>query len=154
MARQLDYHVPSYTAASPHYAENCIGHVAYHLAMLTDNPAPSHRVNFDAASLTMSFYTMVLTGTLRITKPDGQTFEAACAAIEFEPAHAVMVGDNLYLDSLGALEAGLAHAFHVHQDGAMFDFAYPVREEMASGRPLTAIRSLTELLWRLEGQHA
>lgn len=125
----------------------------YRLALLTDNPAPSQRMKIEVAKLADRFDALVLTGTLGVAKPDARTFMAACAAINVGPAQAVMVGDNLYRDSLGALDAGFAHAFHIHQDGAMFDFAHPVREEMASGRPLTAIRFLTELLWHLEGLH-
>ena len=123
----------------------------YRLALLTDNPAASQRQKLDVSGLVHLFDALTLTGDLGCTKPDVRAFDTACHALNVPAAQAVMVGDNLFRDSLGALDAGLAHAFHIQHDGAMFNFASRLHDGEARPSRLTRIHSLHELLWHLKG---
>ena len=51
---------------------------------------------------------MICSGELGFTKPDPRIFLLACAEAGVDPADAVMVGDRLRTDALGAVDAGLA----------------------------------------------
>lgn len=126
----------------------------YRLGLLTDNPARGQRQKIEVAGLADSFDALVLTAELGQRKPATIAFEAVARALSLECAALAMVGDNLYRDSLGALEAGFAHAFHVRLPGALFDFS---AGRAASCLPadrlsrLTRVSTLTELGWYLPG---
>jgi FMN phosphatase YigB (HAD superfamily) len=124
----------------------------YRLGLLTDNPARGQRQKIEVAQLAGSFDAIVLTAELGQRKPAALAFEAVAGALSLEPAALAMVGDNLYRDSLGALEAGFAHAFHVRLPGALFDFC-PRRAARCLPADrlsrVTPLATLTELGWYL-----
>jgi HAD superfamily hydrolase (TIGR01549 family) len=124
------------------------------LGLLTDNPAASQRMKLESADLAGAFDAIVLTGELRHTKPHASVFEAAARALDLAPDALVMVGDHLYRDSLGALEAGFAHAFHIQRAGAFFHFDTELaRPWLPEGR-WTVLHSLPELAWHLDEAEA
>lgn len=121
----------------------------YALVLLTDNPPASQRLKIDVAELQTGADAIVLTGEMNLRKPDRRTFDAVASALGKSSPQLAMVGDNLHRDSLGALDAGYAHAFHVHHKGAMFDFSTSrLRPDVPAGR-LTNLEALQELLWYL-----
>jgi len=121
----------------------------FRLGLLTDNPAVSQRMKIDVAGLSEYFDGIVLTGELGQRKPATLCFETAARSLELESQSLAMVGDHLYRDGLGALDADYALAFHIHRPGGMFDFSTPrLSAEFHDGR-VVHIDSLTELFWHL-----
>jgi HAD superfamily hydrolase (TIGR01549 family) len=88
------------------------------------------------------FVGTVTAKALGVAKPDAQIFAAACQALGCEPAAVLHVGDDLQLDAVGALRAGLPCAW-VHRDAepvtALAD--WPVDET----RPQLVVRDLWAL---------
>jgi FMN phosphatase YigB (HAD superfamily) len=92
---------------------------------------------------------VVLTGELGTPKPAGAAFAAAAQRLGLDPGQLVMVGDHVFRDSLGALDAGYAHAFHMQRAGAFFNFDLQLcRSLLPTGR-FTALTGLQELDWYL-----
>lgn len=126
--------------------------LGYRLAILTDNPAVSQRQKLQACGLGDFVDAVVLTGELGVSKPAPQTFGRTASALSLEPQQLVMVGDNLFRDIRGALQAGFRHAFHVHRAGSFFNFSHELAQR-ATGRMknYSSIRQLHELFWHLPG---
>ena len=119
------------------------------LGLLTDNPAASQRDKLSATHLEAAFDAVVLTGELGTPKPAVAAFAAAAQRLGLDPGQLVMVGDHVFRDSLGALDAGYAHAFHMQRAGAFFNFDLRLcRSLLPTGR-FTALTGLQELDWYL-----
>ena len=123
----------------------------YRLGLLTDNPAASQRLKVQVAALAPAFDAVVYTGDLGSRKPDPRCFAAVAAGLGVAADQLAMVGDNLYRDGVGALDAGFAHAFLVRHAGSMFDFGAGSAWSEPAPQALTGVQALTELLWHLEG---
>ena len=118
------------------------------LALLTDNPAASQQHKIDCAGLAPAFDAVVLTakiGGSGAPKPDAAAFHAAAVQLDLAPEQLVMVGDHLFRDSLGALNAGYAHAFHIQRAGAFFNFDLALCAPLLPAGRLTVLQALTEL---------
>ncbi len=74
---------------------------------------------------------MVISDLLGYEKPQREIFQVALAALEADPEGAVHVGDNYYVDYLGATRAGIQ--------------AYLLDREGVSEREVPTLRSLEEL---------
>ncbi len=123
----------------------------YRLGLLTDNPAASQRMKVHVAQLAPAFDAIVYTGDLGVSKPNRRGFDAVADGLGLGSDRLVMVGDNLYRDSVGSLDAGFAHAFLVRHAGSMFDFGAGAAWSDPAPGQLTSVQALTELLWYLEG---
>ncbi|MCY7316782.1 MAG: HAD family hydrolase [Rubrivivax sp.] len=123
-------------------------HRGLRLALLTDNPAASQQHKIDCAGLAPAFDALVLTaeiGGSGAPKPQAAAFHAAATQLDLPPAALVMVGDHVFRDSLGALEAGYAHAFHIQRAGAFFNFDLALCVPLLPPGRMTVLQSLTEL---------
>ncbi len=120
------------------------------LALLTDNPAQSQRDKLAATGLAPAFDAVVLTGELGTPKPAAAAFEAVAQRMGLAPQQLVMVGDHVFRDSLGALDAGFAHAFHVHRQGGFFNFDLQLCRNVMPTARFTALSGLHELDWYLQ----
>ena len=119
------------------------------LGLLTDNPAASQRDKLLATRLEPVLDAVVLTGELGAPKPTAAAFAAAAQGLGLRPDQVVMVGDHLFRDSLGALDAGYAHAFHLQRAGAFFNFDLALCRPMLPAGRFTALTGLHELDWYL-----
>lgn len=119
------------------------------LGLLTDNPAASQRDKLLASGLETALDAVVLTGDLGSPKPAAAAFAAAAHGLGLAPAQLVMVGDHLFRDSLGALDAGYQHAFHLQRAGAFFNFDLRLCRPLLPVGRMTAIAGLPELDWYL-----
>jgi HAD superfamily hydrolase (TIGR01509 family) len=122
----------------------------FKLGLLTDNPAASQRAKLERAGLLPFFDATVLTGELGHAKPAPQAFDAVASRLGLAPDALVMVGDHLYRDALGALDAGFAHAFVVQRAGAFFNFDLDIAAPCVPAGRLSTLSSLTELHWHLQ----
>jgi len=123
----------------------------YRLGLLTDNPAASQRMKLQVAGLAPAFDSVVFTAELAARKPDARCFSAVAETLGLDLGELVMVGDNLYRDALGSLDAGFAQSFLVRQPGAMFDFGSSKAWPVPPPDRLASVQALTELLWHLPG---
>jgi FMN phosphatase YigB (HAD superfamily)/carbamoylphosphate synthase large subunit len=123
----------------------------YRLGLLTDNPAASQRQKLQVCGLDALFDAVVLTGDLGQPKPSRVAFDAVAQALALPPSRLVMVGDNPFRDSGGALASGWAHAFHIHRDGAFFNFQLGLCGAALPLERITVLQDLNELTWYLRG---
>ncbi|OZI11348.1 HAD family hydrolase [Bacillaceae bacterium SAS-127] len=98
----------------------------YRLLLLT-NGAPSLQLE----KLTMTpelvpyFEHIVISGNVGFGKPDPVIFEHALRLMELSPREALMVGDNLSTDILGATRVEMDSVWIDHRDGKQVDGANP-----------------------------
>lgn len=121
----------------------------YRLGLLTDNPAASQRQKLQVSGLDALFDAVVLTGDLGQPKPSQLAFDTVAAALALPANRLVMVGDNPFRDSGGALAAGWAHAFHIHREGAFFNFQLGLCGAALPLERITVLQDLNELTWYL-----
>ena len=79
----------------------------YQLALVTNGAPDLQREKIRGAKLAQYFDAILISGEVGIGKPDTRLFMLALEALETSPAEAVMVGDSLARDILGAQHAGL-----------------------------------------------
>lgn len=80
------------------------------VCMLTNSGDEQTTVKLEQVGLTGAG-PVVTTDTLGFGKPDPRVFERACAEVGVEPAHALVVGDTLPTDIVGARRAGIRAAW-------------------------------------------
>lgn len=119
------------------------------LGLLTDNPAVSQRDKLRATQLEPAFDAVVLTGELGKPKPAAAAFAAVAQRLGLLAEQLVMVGDHVFRDSLGALDAGYAHAFHLQRAGAFFNFDIALCQPLLPAGRFTCLTGLNELNWYL-----
>lgn len=123
----------------------------YRLGLLTDNPAASQRMKIEVAGLATLFDAIVLTADIGAGKPDPRCFAAAAQALDLQPDELLMVGDHLFRDAAGAVDAGFRHAFRIRRDGGFFNFNDAVAGLLLPAERISTIEGLTELHWHLPG---
>lgn len=79
----------------------------YTLALLTNGCPSLQRYKINASCLADFFTVRLISGTLGIGKPDPRIFRRMVQDLEVEPEAAIMVGDSISRDILGAQHAGL-----------------------------------------------
>lgn len=107
------------------------------VGMVTNGAASVQRDKLRTMGLADRFDPLVISSEAGVKKPDPAIFEVALAAAGASAADTWFVGDNLWHDVPGAVEAGI-HAIWLDRDGAT-----PAPD---APRPDRVVRSLTELL--------
>lgn len=125
--------------------------LGYRLGLITDNPPTSQRLKLERAELASYFDAILLTGELNLSKPDPRAFQEIARRLQLEPDDLVMVGDNLFRDSWGALDSGFKHAFHIQRPGSFFNFSQKLAVQVMSMTRCTVVQDLRELFWHLPG---
>ncbi|CAQ02945.1 HAD family hydrolase [Clavibacter sepedonicus] len=82
-------------------------HPGVRLGIVTNGERSQQEPKIAAVGLTARLAPVVCSGDLDFAKPDPRIFHLACAEAGVDPADAVMVGDRLRTDALGAADAGL-----------------------------------------------
>ena len=81
---------------------------SYRLALVTNGAPDLQRAKLRASALGIYFEVVVVSGEVGIGKPDPHLFELVLESLGTRAADAVMVGDSLERDILGAHNAGIA----------------------------------------------
>lgn len=79
----------------------------YTLAMLTNGASDLQREKTRTLNLVPSFQSIVVSGEVGVGKPDPEVFQAVLSDLQVQSDEAVMVGDNLARDILGAYRSGI-----------------------------------------------
>ncbi|MBT9458023.1 MAG: HAD-IA family hydrolase [Burkholderiaceae bacterium] len=126
----------------------------YRLGLITDNPAASQRQKLLACGLGDCFDALMLTGEHGISKPDARAFDGCAQDLALDPDQLVMVGDNLYRDIDGAVQAGYRHAFHIQRDGGFFNFNRSSWAQLVTPADRwSTLNGLHELHWYLKSKN-
>lgn len=116
----------------------------YSLSLLTDNPIKTQRVKWSIFPGREYFRNVLYTSELNTEKPDKITFHRICAMSLKEPRDSVMVGNNLFRDIKGSLEADYRFAFHIRRsDDLLAQNSYDQRAYSNA----ISINTLKELLY-------
>ena len=113
----------------------------YRLALITNGPPCLQREKLRASGLERFFEAVVISGELGIGKPDSRIFLHALGRMGLSPQEAVMVGNSLVRDVLGAKRAGL-WAVWIRRPGPP-DEPFPAQEDGIG--PDGVVRELAEL---------
>ncbi|OUE27259.1 HAD family hydrolase [Clavibacter michiganensis] len=96
-------------------------HPGVEFGVVTNGERSQQEPKIAAAGLTDRLSPVVCSGDLDFTKPDARIFRLACAEAGVDPSDAVMVGDRLRTDALGATDAGLAGGIWLDPDAGTAD---------------------------------
>jgi putative hydrolase of the HAD superfamily len=77
------------------------------LAIVTNGAPRLQRAKIEHARLGAGVHAIVVSGEVGVGKPDRRVFETALNALGARPEEAVMVGDNLHRDIVGAQRCGI-----------------------------------------------
>jgi putative hydrolase of the HAD superfamily len=114
-------------------------HSQYAFGMITNGPPQHQREKLSAAGLTDYFEYLVVSGDIGIGKPDERIFHHALNQLGLKPSEAIMIGDSLERDILGAERAGLLSVW-INRYGAVRSSSQPrPSKEIANLRELQAV---------------
>jgi HAD superfamily hydrolase (TIGR01549 family) len=104
------------------------------LALLTDNPLKSQKQKVRAGGLNKIFDVIVYTEELNDEKPSKRVFDKVAERLGIQPKTLIMVGDHLYRDIVGALEANYGFAYWLVRDGTFFNFEEKLCDRLLEGK--------------------
>jgi HAD superfamily hydrolase (TIGR01549 family) len=120
----------------------------FKLALITDNPPESQKQKIKICNLQEIFDLIIYTGELNQEKPSKTAFKEVAKLLKMPVKSLAMVGDNLYKDIVGSLEAGYQSAFWVVREGIFYNFEQRFINQLLKGRyNFIKIGSLKSLLW-------
>ena len=88
----------------------------YRLHIITNGFSETQEKKMKNANISGYFDVVVNSEMAGVKKPNPQIFELALKMAKVEPKSALMIGDNLEADILGALQVGLS-AIHLNSEG-------------------------------------
>lgn len=94
------------------------------IGLLTDNPVRSQQQKIKMLPFNNLFDAIVFSMATGREKPDKLPFEKIASEIGVKTDKLVMVGDNLYRDCYGAINANYQSAFFIERQGTFFNFQY------------------------------
>ena len=80
----------------------------YALGIVTNNSSAEQHAKLAHLDIAQHFKAVVISEEIGVTKPDAAIYFAALDRLGCEPHEAVMIGDNVHADVLGAQDAGIA----------------------------------------------
>jgi FMN phosphatase YigB (HAD superfamily) len=93
----------------------------FRLVILTNGTVDPQRLTIERTGLTSLVDGVIITEELGMHKPHAEPFLRAAAMVNVAPAAASMIGDNLAVDIIGALEAGYEGALWITSRRAVPD---------------------------------
>jgi putative hydrolase of the HAD superfamily len=96
---------------------------SYKLGLLTNGAPDLQREKIELCNLVGYFDAIVVSGELGIGKPDPAVFAAVLNDLAVSPQTAIMVGDSLRRDIVGAARSGLKPIW-INREGAVCDQQY------------------------------
>jgi HAD superfamily hydrolase (TIGR01549 family) len=100
------------------------------IGILTDNPVTSQRQKLRALRLHECVDAVVFSREHGSDKPATSAFHAISKTLGTEPSRVCMVGDDLFRDVAGALQAGFGYAFLVQRPGTFANYAPALAREL------------------------
>jgi putative hydrolase of the HAD superfamily len=79
----------------------------WRIGVLTNGSTVQQNAKLQAIGLADLIDIVCTSESLGVSKPDPRAYHRVCEALEVEPSDALMIGDNLELDVIGARAAGL-----------------------------------------------
>jgi putative hydrolase of the HAD superfamily len=108
----------------------------FKLGIITNGHSFQQQTKIDALEIRGFFDVVLVSAEVSIKKPDARIYQLALEKLKLEPSHALMVGDHVINDVLGARDAGLTGMWLRH-GASVWDSSEP---------PSLEIQSLPELL--------
>jgi len=87
----------------------------YPLGLITNGPTDAQWRKINKFKLSRIFEVILVSGQLGIAKPDPRIFDVALEGLRVAPEEAIMVGNSLEHDHLGAINAGVPFVWANHQ---------------------------------------
>jgi len=112
----------------------------FKLGLLTDNPPISQKQKIDKLKFAHLFDTIILSQELNTEKPDKVLFSEAAERLTLKPESIAMVGDNLYRDIYGCINANYGAAIFIERKGSFFNFDYDLFSSLMGPEANTVIK--------------
>ncbi len=142
-------HCPLFPDALPTLKE--LKRIGFKLALLTDNPPESQKQKIKVCNLDKIFDLIIYTRELNQEKPNKIVFNEAARLLKIPVNNLIMVGDHLYKDIVGALEANYRTAYWLVRNGIFLNFEQRLFDKLFGERyNFKKINNLRHLLWVLE----
>jgi len=123
---------------------------SFRLALLTDNPPGSQKQKVKTCAFDSLFDVIIYTRELDCEKPHSSTFHEATNRLDVPVEETAMVGDNLYKDIIGSLDAGYALAYWIRREGTFFNFEKDLLRQLnVNTGNFVSITSIREVVWSL-----
>ncbi|WP_309493367.1 HAD-IIIA family hydrolase [Candidatus Hecatella orcuttiae] len=116
----------------------------YRLALVCNGDSVGTRRVMASSGLTNSFDVVVISGDVGIEKPDPRIFQIALERLGVKPEEAVMVGNRVDADVVGAKRAGMRSILF------KWNNRYPDSIDSEEKKPDFTVRSLDEVLKIIE----
>ena len=87
----------------------------YPLGLITNGPTDAQWRKINKFDLSEIFEVILVSGQLGIAKPDPRIFDVALEGLRVAPEEAIMVGNSLEHDHLGAMNAGVRFVWANHR---------------------------------------
>ncbi len=87
----------------------------YPLGLITNGPTDAQWRKINKFDLSEIFEVILISGQLGIAKPDPRIFDVALEGLRVAPEEAIMVGNSLEHDHLGAMNAGVRFVWANHR---------------------------------------
>ena len=88
----------------------------YPLGLITNGPTDAQWRKINKFDLSEIFEVILVSGQLGIAKPDPRIFDVALEGLRVAPEEAIMVGNSLEHDHLGAMNAGVRFVWANHRN--------------------------------------
>lgn len=126
--------------------------LGYKIGLLTDNPVQSQKQKLKKLDFIHYFDSILFSMEYKKEKPDKTLFEKIAKNLCLEKHHLAMVGDNLYRDCFGAINAGFSVAFFIHRKGGFFNFNVGHFKQLAQekSKKIKKIQNLNELYYTID----
>ncbi len=112
---------------------------AYRLALVTNGIPDLQQEKLSKSNLTKYFEVVIISGEIGIGKPDPRIFALALDRLDVKPEMAVMVGNSLARDIVGAQQAGIK-AIWINRSEA------DLREGITPDAQITSLTQLHDIL--------
>lgn len=125
------------------------------IGLLTDNPVRSQQQKINKLSFSNLFDTIVYSMEFEKEKPDKFLFETISEKLGVHTHNLAMVGDNLYRDCYGSINAEYLAAFFIERKEGFFNFNYSyfLNTIKLPMEKIVRIASLNDLYYGLEDNH-
>jgi FMN phosphatase YigB (HAD superfamily) len=120
------------------------------LALLTDNPPLSQKQKVMACHFDDIFDAIIYSREFDTEKPNITVYDKVSELLHVDKSSLIMVGDNLYKDIVGSMEAGFLYAYWIVRDGTFFNFDDELFQKISSNKyHYSKVSNLRQVVWSL-----
>lgn len=115
------------------------------ISLLSDNPVKTQKIKWSLFPSSILFKSLLFTNEINSEKPNRIVFDKICQISLKQASESVMVGNNLYRDIIGALDADFKLGFYIKRPDDLL--AHGMNNNSTYKSQIVNLKNLTELLY-------